>query len=164
MAQNASAIPGKAGFLNVVARPGTAHEVWVALDGNGLWRTTDGGTGFTQVAGFSAATLFSFGAPAPGSAIPAAYCYGTRAGTLGLFRSTDLGGSWTRINDDAHQFPAGAKTLAGDRQVFGRVFIGSGGCGIAYGQPAAWRGGARSPPSPPRSASPPDRARRSRWA
>ena len=135
-AQNASAIPGKAGFLNVVARPGTAREVWVSLDGNGLWRTTDGGATFTQVAGFSAATLFSFGAPAPGSAIPAAYCYGTRAGTLGLYRSTDLGGSWTRINDDAHQFPAGAKTLAGDRQVFGRVFIGSGGCGIFYGQPA----------------------------
>ncbi len=136
-AQNASAIPGKSGYLNVVACPGVTREVWVSLDGNGLWRTTNGGTNFTQISGFSKATLFSFGAPPSGSTTATAYCYGTRFGVVGLFRSTDLGATWLRINDNDHQFPAGAKTLAADRQVFGRVFIGSGGCGIFYGQTAS---------------------------
>jgi xyloglucan-specific exo-beta-1,4-glucanase len=135
--QNATAIPGKSGVLNVVARPGTLGEVWVSLDGNGLWRTTNGGTTFTHITAVSTSTLFSFGAPPAGSAVPTAYCYGSIAGVTGLFRSLDLGGSWTRINDDAHQFPSGAKALAADRQTYGRVFIGSGGCGIFYGQPGA---------------------------
>lgn len=134
-AANTSPIPNFAGYLNVVATPGKEGEVWISLDENGLWKTTDGGKTLTQISFFTRATLFAWGAPAPGTNLPTAYCYGVNNGKWGLYRSTDMAKKWVQINDDKQQFPSGAKALAGDRQTFGRVYLGSGGCGIFYGHP-----------------------------
>lgn len=133
-AQNETPISKQSGYLNVVATPGREGDVWISLDGNGLWRTTDGGKSFIQFKIFDRASLFSWGAPAPGSETPTAYAYGMIKGQWGLYRSADMGINWTQINDEEFQFPAGAKALAGDRQTFGRVFVGTGGVGIAYGE------------------------------
>ena len=133
-ARNKISLPEASGFLNVVATPGREEEVWISLEENGLWKTIDGGENFTHVQGIGSARLFSWGAPAPGTSIPTAFCYGTMNEVWGLYRSVDMGYSWVRINDDKHQFPSGAKAIAGDRQKFGRVFIGTGGCGILYGE------------------------------
>ncbi|HEY8917246.1 MAG TPA: T9SS type A sorting domain-containing protein, partial [Chitinophaga sp.] len=55
----------------------------------------------------------------------------------GLFRSTDQGATWTRLNDDAHEF-AGAPLLVGDMNVAGRVYMSAGGGrGLIYWEPAA---------------------------
>jgi xyloglucan-specific exo-beta-1,4-glucanase len=132
--QNTSAIPNFSGYLNVVAMPGKEGEIWISLDKNGLWKTSNGGKNFTQISYFSTASLFTFGAPEPGSNIPTAYCYGIAGGNWGLYRSTNLGVNWVQINDEQHQFPSGVKALAGDRRTFGRIFIGSGGCGVFYGE------------------------------
>lgn len=134
-AKNEIPIPDAAGFLNVIPTPGRQGEVWVSLDKNGLWRTIDGGRTFNRVPAFDAARLFSWGAPAPGSTFPTAYCYGAIGKKWGLYRSVDMGMNWVRINDDEHQFPSGVKAIAGDRQTFGRIYIGSGGVGIFYGEP-----------------------------
>jgi hypothetical protein len=50
----------------------------------------------------------------------------------GLFRSTDKGATWTRINDDAHQF-GGTTLIFGDLNVFGRVYMATlSGRGLTY--------------------------------
>jgi len=53
----------------------------------------------------------------------------------GVFRSTDEGASWLRINDDAHEFGS-PDYCAGDETVFGRVYLSPHGRGILYGDPA----------------------------
>lgn len=136
-AQNASAIPDKSGFLNVVPLPGKVGEIWICLDGNGLWRTSDGGKTFSKIGTFGSARLFAWGASAPGRTNPAAYCYGTQSGQWGLYRSVDVGITWVRINGKDNPFPAGAKALVADRQAFGRVYVGTGGRGVFCGQPVA---------------------------
>jgi len=50
----------------------------------------------------------------------------------GIFRSTDAGATWVRINDDHHQWGA-VFPLTGDPRIFGRVYIGTNGRGIIYG-------------------------------
>ena len=142
-ARNATAIPNKSGWLNLVAAPGLQGDVWVALDANGLYRTTNGGQTFTKNSFFSAGSMIAFGAKAPGVNTPTVFCYGTHSGATGLYRSTDMGVTWIQINDSAHQFQAGAKQIAADRNTFGRVFIATGGCGVLYAQPTS------APPPPP---------------
>ena len=135
-AKNKIPIPGASGnYKSVVLVPGRPGELWISLDKDGFWKTTDTGNTFSRLPAFNQARVVSFGTPAPDSAYPTAYCYGRSGDKWGLFRSIDMGENWVRINDDKHQFPAGVKAIAGDRQVFGRIYAGSGGSGIYYGEP-----------------------------
>jgi hypothetical protein len=61
--------------------------------------------------------------------------WGIVNGILGIFRSDDAGGSWTRINDDGHQFGF-LQCVTGDPRVYGRCYISTMGRGILYGEPA----------------------------
>lgn len=76
-----------------------------------------------------------FGKAASGCSFPAMYVWGTISGVTGLFRSTDAGTSWVRINDSSTQFGGvgNGKMLLGDRRVFGRVYMTTYGQGIVYG-------------------------------
>jgi hypothetical protein len=76
------------------------------------------------------------GKPAEGRSYPALYLSGQVAGTKGFFRSDDIGHSWVRLNDDAHQFGS-VNIVKGDPRTFGRVYLGTGGRGIIYGTPSA---------------------------
>jgi photosystem II stability/assembly factor-like uncharacterized protein len=109
--------------------------LWICLGPEGLWKTTDGGKSYARVKGFSTASLLSWGADAPGNSNSTIYCYGKGDSNWGLYRSLDKGLTWMRINDDQHAFPAGVKCIAADRKIFGRVYAGSGGCGVYYGEP-----------------------------
>lgn len=53
-------------------------------------------------------------------------------GTRAIFRSDDAGQSWSKITDDKHQF-ATIQALTGDPRVYGRVYVGTNGLGILYG-------------------------------
>ena len=56
------------------------------------------------------------------------------AGVRGIFRSIDAGATWVRINDDQHQWGrAGDTAITGDPRIYGRVYIGTNGRGIIYG-------------------------------
>jgi xyloglucan-specific exo-beta-1,4-glucanase len=81
------------------------------------------------------ATL-GFGKAAPGASYPAIYLVGVVGGVQGIFRSTDEGASWLRINDDQHQYGWIGQTITGDPHVFGRVYLGTNGRGILTGGPA----------------------------
>lgn len=119
-------------WQKVEAVPGIAQEVWISLDKGGLWRSTDGGDTFTQIMSVQWAHLHSFGKPAPGVKNPTLYLYGTVENAQGVFRSDDNGASWQQLDTAQERVGVGANALAGDRQVSGRVSIGTNGRGILY--------------------------------
>jgi photosystem II stability/assembly factor-like uncharacterized protein len=118
--------------------PGREGDVWVPLYGGGLARSTDRGTHFAPVAGVSYCAAVGFGKPAPGADYPAVYIWGSVGGVRGVHRSIDGGVSWTRINDDAHQYggPGDGQFIVGDMNRFGMVYMSTAGRGIVYGVPA----------------------------
>lgn len=135
-AQNKNPISNMSGrFKNIGSALGRSGEIWVCLDSDGLWKSFDAGTTFNRVPEFDRARLICWGAPAPGSSIPTAYCYGIVKEKWGMYRSIDMGVIWIRINDDKQQFPAGVMDIDGDKNIFGRIYVGSGGYGICYGEP-----------------------------
>ena len=77
---------------------------------------------------------FGFGKAAPHRSYPAIYLAGTVNGESGVFRSLDQAKSWTRINDDRHQWGL-ILQISGDPRVYGRVYVGTHGRGILYGDP-----------------------------
>ena len=116
---------------------GVEGEVWIVASSNtssALYHSSQSGSDFTAVANVQAAYSVGFGKPSDGQTYPALYLYGQTNGTLGFFRSDDQGANWLRINDDQHQFGT-AGYIAGDENVFGRVYIGTNGRGILYGEP-----------------------------
>ncbi len=123
-------------FINIVPCPNYPGEIWICLGTDGLWKTTDRGASFSQIDKFENARLICWGAPAQDSILPTAFVYGAIQGKWGMYRSVDMGKNWVKINDDNHQFPAGVTAIDGDKNVFGRIYVGSGGYGISYGEPA----------------------------
>lgn len=41
--------------------------------------------------------------------------------------------NWVRINDDQHQYGTTNSAITGDPRIFGRVYVGTNGYGIVYG-------------------------------
>uniref|UniRef100_A0AAU2VEP4 RICIN domain-containing protein n=1 Tax=Streptomyces sp. NBC_00003 TaxID=2903608 RepID=A0AAU2VEP4_9ACTN len=116
------------------AVPGLAGDLWIAGGGNGLQHSTNGGKSFSKLGGVEQATAVGFGKPAPGAGYQALYLSGKVKGVAGLFRSTDGGSAWVRINDDQHQFGGDAiNVISGDPDVYGRVYLGGYGRGVVYG-------------------------------
>jgi xyloglucan-specific exo-beta-1,4-glucanase len=135
-----------AGFGRLYAAPEFEGDLWLATGsgsrhtaGDGLYRSLDSGRSFTKVKSVAEAYALGFGRAAPGRAYAAVYVAGKMETVEGLFCSDDEGGSWTRINDDRHQFGQ-INVVAGDPRVYGRVYVGTGGRGILYGEPALRRG------------------------
>ncbi|KAJ3385743.1 hypothetical protein HDU84_002034, partial [Entophlyctis sp. JEL0112] len=111
--------------------PGAAGHVWLA-SGSGLLKSVDGAKTFTSVG--VQAVAFGFGVKAStGTYASAVYISGTVGSVTGFFRSDDGGSTWTRINDDLHQYGSTNIAIDGDKNVYGRVFIGTNGLGIVYG-------------------------------
>jgi len=122
------------------AVPGIEGDIWLA-GGNddtvyGLWRSTDGGDSFSNLANVEKADVVGFGAPAPGETYVAVYISGQVDGVRGIYRSIDTGVSWVRINDDQHQYAWTGAAITGDPRIYGRVYISTNGRGIIYGDPA----------------------------
>jgi hypothetical protein len=110
---------------------GQQGEVWlVATDG--VYRSQDSAHSFSKLATTTAATDLTFGKAQTDGGYPALYLVGTASGSSGILRSDDTGASWNRINDDAHQFGF-IGHVCGDPRVYGRVYLGTGGRGIVYG-------------------------------
>ncbi len=126
------------GFKLIRPAPGREGDIWVALGSGGLARSTDSGATFKPVKGVGYAGAVGFGKSAPGVPYPTVYLWGkVGKGARGIYRSTDAGARWVRINDDAHQYggPANGEFIVGDMNVFGRVYMSTVGRGIVYGEP-----------------------------
>jgi hypothetical protein len=122
------------------AVPGHKNHVWLAGRGDtekgiagGMWRSKDGGATWKQIAGFETAESVGFGKAAKKSGYPAIYTSAEIGGKAAIFRSTDGGNRWTRINDDDHQWAWSGSRITGDPLIYGRVYLTTNGRGIIYG-------------------------------
>lgn len=113
---------------------GIEGELWLPT-ASGLLHSTDGGTTLEPVAGVQSAYSVGFGKAAPDAAYPAIYLGGALNNQLGVYRSDDGGVTWERIDDARHQY-AYLNLVTGDPRNYGRVYLGTSGRGIVYGDPA----------------------------
>ncbi|WP_443749844.1 WD40/YVTN/BNR-like repeat-containing protein [Asticcacaulis solisilvae] len=117
--------------------PGRMRDLWLAAP-YGLLHSPDANTAMKAVTSVDTAWLVGFGAPAKQGDYPAVYLWGkvkTQAKTEeGLWRSDDEGKSWTRINDDAHQF-GGFQAITGDMLEYGTIYVAPHGRGVMVGKP-----------------------------
>ncbi len=114
---------------------GHEGDLWVPLGSSGLAHSTDSGASFTVNSSVQA-TFVAVGKAAPGQSYPAIFVSATVSGVFGLYRSDDGGVSWTRINDNQHQFGLGngwIHCLCADQRIYGRVYFGTEGRGVIYG-------------------------------
>jgi photosystem II stability/assembly factor-like uncharacterized protein len=119
--------------LSVQTVPGKEGNVWVST-GKDLYRSTDSGKSYDAFLSVSEAQAVGFGKAKDGSDYPAVYIIAKVNDVEGIFRSDDAGESWTRINDDRHMFGS-AGLVIGDPKKYGRVYLGTHGRGIIYGDP-----------------------------
>ncbi|KAL0950944.1 hypothetical protein HGRIS_007696 [Hohenbuehelia grisea] len=116
----------------VIVNPGVSGDVWVSTD-KGLFHSTDSGTSFASISGVSQAWAIALGAPKTAGGYPALFA-AANIGGIGYFRSDDAGVNWVQINDAAHGFgSASANVITADPRKYGRVYIGTNGRGIFYG-------------------------------
>ncbi|HMD71931.1 MAG TPA: xyloglucanase [Bryobacteraceae bacterium] len=123
----------RGGQDRVYTTPGKEGDLWIAAF-NGLYHSTDSGATFARMDGVSEVHAFGFGKAAPGADSAALYLVGTVNGQGGILRSIDTAKSWVRINDDRHQWGL-VLQITGDPKQYGRVYVGSHGRGIVYGDP-----------------------------
>ncbi|MBA9001613.1 cellulose binding domain-containing protein [Thermomonospora cellulosilytica] len=144
-ATSASGLPTSGVKFKAVA--GHEGDIWLAGD-TGLFRSTDSGATFTKVSGVTKAVNVGFGKAAPGRDYHAVYAVATIDGVTGVYRSDDTGRSWVRINDDQHQYGNMGEALTGDPRIYGRVYLGTNGRGIIYGDTTVTPGPDPTTPAP----------------
>ena len=134
---SANLAPNAWGATAMVANPNAEGDVWLA-DGNTVYHSVDSGATWTKLSGFATvnglggANLLALGKAKSGAAYSAAvYVVGTMNGQWGVYRSDDAGATWSRFNDDAHQF-GGIGVMAADWNTYGRIYVTGTGRGIIY--------------------------------
>jgi len=140
---SAGLAPNGFSITALAVNPNAEGDVWLA-DGNTVYHSLDSGTTWTKLANFASimgsnawpdvqgATAVALGKPAPGASYSAAvYVVGVINGVWGVHRSDDGGATWTRFNDDAHQF-GGIGVIAADQNLYGRLYVAGNGRGMLY--------------------------------
>jgi photosystem II stability/assembly factor-like uncharacterized protein len=124
-----SSQPMDGGMLRAV--PGREGHLWLPTPG-GLFRSTNSGATFSKVSRVQEADQVGFGKAAPGQDHPAIFLAGRVNDVQGIFRSDDTGATWVLINDGRHRY-GWISVIIGDPRRYGRVYLGTGGRGIIYG-------------------------------
>jgi hypothetical protein len=128
---------------SLAVNPNAEGELWLA-DGNAIYQSVDSGATWKKLSQFASimgsnpwpdvqgATLVALGKAAPGVAYSASvYVVGVVNGVWGVYHSDDAGFTWTRFNDDAHQF-GGIGAMAADQNIYGRIYVSGTGRGLLY--------------------------------
>ncbi|MGW0827319.1 1,4-beta-glucanase [Streptomyces sp. NPDC002845] len=131
----ATGLPSGDSQFKLVAAPGRTGDLWLSTKWNGLYRSTDGGASFAKVESCWASYTLGFGKAADGADYPAIYQVGATEAITAVYRSDDGAKTWTRINDDAHQWGWIGEVIIGDPRVYGRVYLATNGRGLQYGEP-----------------------------
>jgi hypothetical protein len=128
--------PGKRGDNrgqqdHLYAAPGKEGDLWIpAYDG--LYHTNNINKSFEKINNVQEIHAFGFGKAATTNGYPVLYLVGIINGVDGIFRSDDKGKNWLRINDDRHKWGL-ILQITGDHRIYGRVYVGTHGRGIFYG-------------------------------
>jgi hypothetical protein len=126
---------------SIVPNPATAGDLWVAFAPNSnqpwtypLLHSTDGGKTFAVVTTIASANYVALG-KGLNQAAPALYIHGQVPGASAdaIYRSLDLGATWTEISDPALMQFGEISGLEGDMRVEDLVYVTSAGRGIIYG-------------------------------
>jgi hypothetical protein len=124
---------GRGGQDRIYATPGLEGDLWIAAF-DGLYHSKNEGGIFVKMDKVEEIHAFGFGKPATGQEFPAIYLVGTINNIRGIFRSDNEAKDWVRINDDQHQWGL-VLQITGDPKLYGRVYVGTHGRGIFYGDP-----------------------------
>jgi hypothetical protein len=130
----------------MAVNPNVEGDLWLA-DGNTIYHSLDSGATWTTFNNFASvwgtrqtwqwpvvqgASNVALGKAKAGAAYSAAvYVMGTINGVWGFYRSDDGGATWTRFNDDGHQF-GGPNVMAADQNLYGRIYLGGSCRGVLY--------------------------------
>jgi xyloglucan-specific exo-beta-1,4-glucanase len=125
--------------------PGQSGEMWVPQGYNGINHIQHADKGADAITTTNIPVqrclAVGFGKSATLGGYPTIFMWGRPKVTdaIGIYRSTDQGASWIRVNDDQHQFGGlgNARQVSGDMNVFGRVYLATIGRGVIYGEPVA---------------------------
>ena len=121
------------------ARPVVApgKEGVVYYPSMGLQVSTDNGKTFTRLDSLAACMAVGLGKGKTDSDPYTIFVWGkpTNDDPIGLYWSEDEGKTWSRVNDDQHQFggPGNGFFVVGDMNKYGRVYMSTVGLGIVYG-------------------------------
>jgi len=146
--------PGISNFKKFRAPLGsTEGDLWLPIsvtadDGTqsgSLEHSTDGGTTWTAVSRVTNCEAVGFGIGKEGTGY-AVYAFATVDGVTGVFGSDDYGSTWTRVNDDDHEYGglANGEFVMGDMNTYGVVYMSTAGRGIAARVPSSWNMGTSS--------------------
>lgn len=125
------------------ASPKAAGDIWVTQGTNsfgiwtdtkaeGVYRSTNGGTSFSKVNGLAFASNIGFGIGKNGGTAVYAVGIANSDTQISIYRSDDDGSSWTKINGDKGF--GGVTMITGDPCVYSRVYVGTNGRGVLYGE------------------------------
>jgi hypothetical protein len=134
------------GHSSIAVNPNAEGDIWV-VDGQNVLHSTDSGVTWTNLhltapiwgshATWSwpevyGATSVALGkAPFGASYSASVYIVATINGVWGVYRSDNGGNTWTRFNDDKHQY-TGIGPIAADQTVAGRLYIAGVGRGVLF--------------------------------
>ncbi|KAF3920256.1 hypothetical protein AA313_de0208024 [Arthrobotrys entomopaga] len=122
------------GYIREIGvNPFRIGDVWVASD-SGIWHSIDSGSTFAKVGPATDAYHVQLGKAAVNNGYPAIFAAATIQNWPGHYRSDDGGATWTLISDAQNGFGTpGNDVYAADPRTYGRVYIGTNGRGIFYG-------------------------------
>ena len=121
-------VPGEAGnlFFTGGYQSGTQPDTQ-----DPFMRSTNGGATWIAVPNVLEVSCFGFGAAAPGQSYPSIYIVGYVNSVYGIWQSTNNAQSWTQIGVDPNKSLDTIKTISGDPNVYGQVYVGFQGSGYA---------------------------------
>jgi hypothetical protein len=122
----------RGGQDRIYATPGKEGDLWLAAF-DGLYHIKSINKPIEKMNDINEIHAFGFGKAAPNGSSAAFYLVGMVKGIRGIFRSDDEAKSWVRINDDQHQWGL-ILHVTGDPKVWGRVYLGTHGRGIVWGE------------------------------
>lgn len=118
----------------LMATPDKEGDLWF-VSKQGLYHSINAGKSFVRLKTDIDILTLSFGKSPKNKHYPTLFAIGVKDGNKAIWRSDDRGESWLKLNSSAFQYGQRFRCISGDPRVFGRVYIGTDGRGIIYGQP-----------------------------
>lgn len=119
---------GSGSCCSIITNPKKAGEAYIVVN-NSLFKSTDGCRTVTKLTEFDNVTDISYGKEKDGNSYVSLYVFGDINGERGLYRSDDNGAAWLKLNDERYGL-SNVNHIEADRDVYGRVYVGTGGRGV----------------------------------